>query len=197
MSSKSRWAKLTYILKLSAVYILTLAFGWYCIRPYHQIISVNVASRVTQPSSSLAIKTVSGQPVRLVIPASSIDIPLNPGAFNPSTDSWSLSGYYGQFDVDSSPANNSAGDTFIYGHNNDFVFGPLRHVTPASGALAYVYTNNGHIFQYSFSKTYSLGPTNTTVLVYSGPPTLTVQTCTGSLNEWRTMFIFNFDKVLS
>jgi hypothetical protein len=94
-------------------------------------------------------------------------------------------------------ANNAAGETFVYGHNNDFVFGSLRHKTPAIGSVALLYTDNGHIFEYHFSAVTSLSPSDTSVLDYSGTPILLIQTCTGSLNEWRTEYTFQFYKVIT
>jgi sortase (surface protein transpeptidase) len=96
----------------------------------------------------------------------------------------------------SAVANNTSGDTFIYGHNNDYVFGAFRHITPTPGATAFVYTANGHIFDYTFDSSLNLSPDDTSILTYQGPPVLTIQTCTGSVNEWRTMYRFNFDKVV-
>lgn len=199
MFSGSKWAiKTRYALKLTIIYGVTIFFGWYCIRPYHQTVVLTNLVKTTgseQPANQ-AIKVVAGLPVRIVVPASAIDIPLDPGYYNPNTETWTLNGYKAQFDMYSALANNISGDSFVYGHNNDFVFGSLRHNTPQAGATAYIYTANGHIFQYSFSQIYSLGPTDTSVLSEGGPPTLTIQTCTGSLNEWRTLYVFNFDKVL-
>jgi sortase (surface protein transpeptidase) len=200
MNSGSKWViKAHYFLKLAIIYGITIFFGWYCIRPYHEVVSLTNLTKTTRTEleADQVIKVIAGLPVRVVIPASAIDIPVDPGYYNPDTDTWTLSGYRAQFDMSSMLANNTGGDSFIYGHNNDFVFGSLRHTTPQIGAIAYVYTANGHIFQYSFSQVYSIGPTDTSVLFAGGPPTLTIQTCTGSLNEWRTMYIFNFDKVLT
>jgi sortase (surface protein transpeptidase) len=198
-SSSKRAIKARYYLKLAIIYGLTVFFGWYCIRPYHQEISLTNLAKSSRagPPTNQVVKVISGLPVRVVIPTSAIDIPVDPGYYNPTTNTWTLSGYRAQFDMSSTLANNIGGDSFIYGHNNDFVFGSLRHTTPQIGAIAYIYTANGHIFQYSFSQTYSIGPTDTSVLFAGGPPTLTIQTCTGSLNEWRTMYVFNYDKVLT
>ena len=42
----------------------------------------------------------------------------------------------------------------------------------------------------------ALDGNGTVVVNYQGPPMLTIQTCTGSLNEWRTLFKFSFVKVV-
>jgi len=168
-------------------------------------LAVRTPISAATPTGPIIIKTapvkptvtlISGRPVRIVIPSEEVDLPLIPGTYDPGTDSWTLSGYEAQFAVKSAPANNIGGETFIYGHNNDYVFGALRHVTPSVGAEALLYTNNGHIFAYKFEKTWSVGPDDVATLDYQGPPVLLIQTCTGSLNELRTMYFFTFDKVV-
>lgn len=144
------------------------------------------------------IVAVSGIPDRITIPSAykNIDLSVVPGVYDPTTDSWTLNGYLAQFATVSAPANNIGGETFIYGHNNDYVFGALRHVTPSVGTKADVYTTNGHEFAYTFQKTWSVGPYDVTTLDYQGPPVLLIQTCTGSLNQYRTMYLFTFEKVV-
>jgi sortase (surface protein transpeptidase) len=178
---------------------LSIAFAILCLSPSSSTPIANLRNIVQVPlkPSSTGTIAITGRPIRLVIPGSSIDIPVDEGYYNPNDATWTLSGYHAQFDMDSTLANNITGETFIYGHNNDFVFGALRHVTPQPGALAMLYTSNGHIMEYSFQKSYSVAPNDTTVLIYDGAPNLTIQTCTGSLNEWRTMFEFQFQKVVS
>jgi len=148
--------------------------------------------RVAKPS----IPLIAGTPVRIVIPSRYVDLPVIPGTYDKATDSWTLSGYDAQFATASEPANNLGGETFIYGHNNDYVFGALRHAAPTAGAEALIYTSNGHEFAYTFEKTWSVGPYDVATLDYQGPPVLLIQTCTGSFNELRTMYLFTFEKVV-
>ena len=154
------------------------------------------AQRQLPKAAAPKVVEVSGQPVRITIPSEHVDLPVIPGVYDPSTDSWTLTGYKAQFATTSEPANNLGGETFIYGHNNNYVFGALRHVTPSVGAEAFIYTDNGHVFAYTFVKTWSVGPYDVATLDYQGPPVLLIQTCTGSLNELRTMYFFNFEKVI-
>ncbi len=194
--------KVGYILKLSLINLIGLAFAWYCLNPLlsykTQVVALSKAQQKPfQPPSLLFPAVVSGLPVRLIIPGSAIDIPVDRGYYQASTDSWTLSGYRAQFAMTSTLANNIEGNTFIYGHNNDFVFGALRHYTPKIGAIALVITNNNHEFEYDFMRSFSLAPYDTSVINSSGAPILTIQTCTGSLNQWRTMYQFNFIKVVS
>ncbi len=190
-----------YYVSVSIIYLLTLMFGWFVVHPAPPIHNQNVIlAKAMQspfvPLSSNNVAAISGRPVRIVIPASGVDLPVDPGYYDPTQSAWTLSGYRAQFAMISTLANNIAGDTFSYGHNNDYVFGALRHVTPTPGAEALIYTDNGHVFAYSFENVYSLGPDDTSVLSYQGPPVLTIQTCTGSVNEWRTMYRFDFLRVV-
>lgn len=201
MDGKYSWPrKLRFFTNIAILYLLTIGFGWYILRPAtalaHPTSAISRSSQKPYTPSTPKFSVISGLPVRIVIPSDGVDLPVDPGYYNATTNAWTLSGYRAQFAMISTVANNLSGDTFIYGHNNDYVFGALRHVTPAPGATALIYTDNGHIFAYSFVSSVSLGPDDTSVLSYQGPPMLTIQTCTGSVNEWRTMYKFSFSKVV-
>ncbi len=197
----SQAQKVRFYTNIAAIYLLTIAFAWYVIHPLSLFaqtrnVSITRASQKPHLPTAPKITLIAGRPVRIVIPNSAVDLPVDPGYYNSADNSWTLSGYHAQFAMVSTLANNSGGDTFVYGHNNNSVFGPLRHVTPISGAEALIYTDNGHIFSYRFKSVVSLTPNDTSVLHYQGPPMLTIQTCTGSINEWRSLFRFSFDKVV-
>jgi Sortase domain len=193
------WQKLRFYSTVAAVYGLTILFVSYIAQPllpFGQGRAAAITKADQRPHVAIAPKITSGLPVRIVIPASGVDLPVDQGYYDAASDSWTLSGYHAQFAMISSLANNYSGETFIYGHNNNYVFGALRHVTPAPGAIALLYTSNGHVMAYSFQSSQSLGPTDTAVLDYNGPPIMVIQTCTGSLNEWRTMYSYKFVKVV-
>lgn len=138
---------------------------------------------------------MSGKPTHLVIASSGIDLPVDEGYYNEADGSWTLSDSHLQYAMVTVPANNHSGNTFIYGHATDQVLGSLAKRPPAVGSLAQVYTDNGHVFTYTFQSSRSLTPDDTSIFGYTGPPILTVQTCTGSFSEWRTMFTFTFQEV--
>jgi hypothetical protein len=205
MRYEASWLqKVRFCTNIGALYVLTIAFAWYIIHPVSPFKPVSITKSNQKPHVAAIIptfKVISGLPTRIVIPGSSwdgrvVDLPVDPGYYDSATDSWTLSGYRAQFAMVSSIANNFAGETYIYGHNNDYVFGALRHVTPSVGSTALLYTSNGHIFSYSFVSASNVAPDMTTVLDYKGPPIMTIQTCTGSFNEVRTLYEYNFDKVI-
>lgn len=188
-----------YYASAAVVYILTILFVGYVAQPLLPFGTARAAAltRASQrPHLPVKPHIISGLPTRIVIPASGLDLPVDQGYYDSASDSWTLSGYHAQFAMISTLANNYSGETFIYGHNNNYVFGALRHVTPSPGAPALLYTANGHVLAYKFVSVQSLGPADTNVLTYSGPPIMVIQTCTGSLNQYRTMYTYSFDKVV-
>ena len=193
--------KVAQLSTVSVLYALTVLFVVYAVHPGSfgdggRKIAIARAMQHPAVPPAKKVKLVAGRPVRIVIADSGIDLPVDEGYYDSATDAWTLSGYHAQFAMLSTLANNLGGDTFIYGHNNNYVFGALRHNTPAAGAPATIYTDNGHIFSYKFDAASSLSPDDTSVLKYNGPPQLTIQTCTGGVNEWRTMYRFAFDRVV-
>lgn len=194
------WQKFRYYSSVSVINLALLLFMGYLVSP--SFVSKTKAEAYDKPLPprprvirlSQRIIT-SGQPVRIVITNLGIDLPIDPGKYDPVADSWTLSGYHAQYATNTSPANDDRGNTFIYGHNNKYVFGPLKHIQ--AGDIAQIYTDNGHVLDYSFVSADNNAPDDTSIFDYNGPPVLTVQTCSGSLNEWRRMYHFQFVKVES
>ena len=89
--------------------------------------------------------------------------------------------------------NNHDGNTFIYGHNNKYVFGRIKSLQP--GQKAIVYTANNYMFTYSYLSNVVVEPGDTSVFDYTGPPILTIQTCSGNWNEKRQMYTFKFQNI--
>lgn len=144
-------------------------------------------------------KVISGKPVRIVIASAGIDLPVDEGIYHSTDGSWTLSDTHAQFAIMSSPANDHAGTTFIYGHGTDAVFGKIGTQHPPAGTIAHIYTDNGRVFTYALESIRNFEPSDTSVFddMASGPPRLIVQTCTGIFSEWRTMFTFTFREVSS
>ena len=151
---------------------------------------------ITTDRIKLPPKTIAGKPLRIVIENSSIDLPLDDGIYNQQDGSWTLSPDHAQYAVMSAPANNHAGTTFVYGHGTDAVFGKIGTSHPSIGSIAKLYTDK-HVFTYTLRTIHDYDPSDTSIFdnLDSGPPRLVVQTCTGAFSEWRTMFIFMFQKV--
>ncbi len=193
--------KARYVISVSGINLALLFFVVYLISPgtfkrspaNTSLVSAEAVNRVVRASLPPPKAITVGKPVRLTITRLNIDLPIEDGIYNPEDGSWSLSGYHAQFAYPSAPANDSEGNTFIYGHNNKNVFGPLKKIE--EGDMVQIFTDNGHVFSYKFEDAVNVKPDDTSVFSYKGPPILTIQTCSGNWNEWRRMFRFSFVKV--
>jgi LPXTG-site transpeptidase (sortase) family protein len=194
--------KFRFIGSTAAIYILTIGVLAYALYPT-QLFSTPVHAQanipITTPRKPVKPRfvVVSGKPVRITIPDYAIDLAVDEGLYNSADGSWSLSDIRAQFASFTAPANNHSGNTFIYGHATDIVFGRLAAATPPVGTIAKIYTNNNHTFTYQFTDARTLAPNDTSIFddVAKAPATLTIQTCTGVFSEWRTMYHFSFVKV--
>jgi LPXTG-site transpeptidase (sortase) family protein len=181
---------------VTMLYLVTLLFAWYLFNPYtflgQKAKTLAYSPDFNQPVSQEikpAAKIITGKPVRLVISALSIDLPVDEGHYNENDQTWTLSEKHAHYAMPSVYANNVRGNTLIYGHYNVYVFINLKNIQP--GGVAEVHTDNGHIFAYSFKSAETLKPHDVTVFDYQSYPRLTLQTCTGDFYEFRQLFHFN------
>jgi len=183
------------LLMLQVAVLLGVGYGYFWSPPRQQPLRVLPASTLAAqtPTEPPKQKNISGKPVHIQIPKLGIELQILDGVYNQQDNSWTLSDRLPHFALPSVPANNQAGSTLIYGHNNKYVFGSLNKLSV--GDIAYVQTDNGHIFSYVYQTVQKVGPTDTSILAYQGPPILTLQTCTGLWNEWRQMFYFKLQTV--
>src|SRR4051794_19365867 len=114
--------KVRFYSSLAAIYLLAVWFGWYAVNPTMALgksADEIVARRQVPNLPPLKhVRLIYGKPVRIVIPASGVDLPVDDGYYDQATKEWTLSGYRAQFAMVSTLANNIGGNTFIYGHNN-------------------------------------------------------------------------------
>jgi LPXTG-site transpeptidase (sortase) family protein len=140
-----------------------------------------------------APNVASGHPARISIPSVGIDLPVVDGFYNQKTGDWTLTDTDAQFATITTEPNTAAGQTFIYGHATNRVFGPLLNAK--LGTTATITTSNGYKFTYTLRSTERSAPTNTSILGYQGAPRLLLQTCQGLWWQNRQFFIFEFTKV--
>lgn len=140
-----------------------------------------------------APKTVSGKPVRLAVPRLGLDLAVVDGVYNPQSKTWSLGKTTAQFAVTTPLANDTAGNTFIYGHNTAAVFRPLMQLRQDDEVV--LTTDNGLKFYYRYRTSFDVQPHEVSAIKHQGQPMLTVQTCVGQDWEHRRMFQFDFIRV--
>lgn len=146
---------------------------------------------VQQPEETPQL--VAGTPVRIKIPSSNIDLPVVDGNYNADTGEWTLSPDKVHYALVTPPANNQAGNTFLYGHNNRKVFATLD--STKLGSTATIVTNNKKEFTYRLRSVKEVEPSDVSLFSYRGPAILTVQTCSGNWYEKRKLFTFEFQYV--
>lgn len=155
-------------------------------------LAVSPFSPHTKPAPVVQpVVAISGRPVHIQIPSVGINIPVIDGYYYPATNGWTLTNYAAQYAVQTPLANNTEGNTFIYGHNRHSVFEALLNIK--LGAEAIITTDNGHTFTYVFKGALITTPSNLSLFSYQGPPILTLQTCSGTFYQNRQLFTFDLE----
>jgi LPXTG-site transpeptidase (sortase) family protein len=157
--------------------------------------SSQVAAPITEVKKQepQAPQAVSGHPVRIVAPTVGVDMPVVDGFYDAKSNDWTLYDDKAQFAAMTTEPNDKSGQTFIYGHATQRVFGKLLNMKV--GETVEVYTSNGYKFTYTLKETETVTPQNTGILGYTGSPRLLLQTCVGVWSENRKFFILDFTKV--
>jgi LPXTG-site transpeptidase (sortase) family protein len=140
-------------------------------------------------AATKASQTISGKPARIVIASLNIDIPVADGVYNARTKAWTLSTNKAHYALMTPKPNNQWGNTFIYGHNRPEVFSRLSKLQ--TGQTAVVYTDNNHVFTYSYRSARETNPNDDSLFTYQGPPILTLQTCSGLWYQNRYLMTFD------
>jgi LPXTG-site transpeptidase (sortase) family protein len=188
--------------KLAIIAVTSLALGIAVLTPlfYYRFnekqamagpATVNVPAVAPLPSAKPEV--ITGKPVRLVIPSLHMELAITDGAYNAKTGAWTLSNDKAHYALPTMQPNNEAGNTLIYGHYRKEVFSRLHKIT--EGQQAIIETDNGYRFTYTFNRTETVDPADTSVFTYDGVPRLTLQTCTGAFMQHRQLFYFSFDGV--
>jgi len=165
---------------------LYLLVGGLLLFPYVQkeFVNRNLTAVANIESSSLFIK---GIPYRITIPRLQIDLSIENG--NYLEESWTTAKEKALFATKSFLPNNLEGNTIIYGHNTNDVFRPTDRLIKGDRVL--LYTDNG-IFEYEFTNSELVKPTDTSIFNYQGSPRLTLITCSGLTNDKRRLMYFEF-----
>lgn len=144
------------------------------------------------PAIDLRKATISGIPGHIDIPAVDISVNIEPGYYDKTTKTWTLSLDKAEYATITPEANNGNGNTFIYGHNRWSVFYKLLKAKP--GDQAVVTTTNHHTFVYKMTARHDTNPNDDSLFRYQGPPIMTLQTCSGLWYQHRSLFVFNLVK---
>jgi LPXTG-site transpeptidase (sortase) family protein len=158
--------------------------------PIVQAVSHETIMALKESLKPKVIPAISGVPVRLVISDLSIDLSVGAGTYDSGSDKWTIDAKRAFYANNSVPVNDSNGATLIYGHAQSLVFARLPTIQP--GASARIYTDNGHVFDYTYRSMQQVLPTDTGVFDASGQPRLVLQTCIGAWDAYRGLYNFSF-----
>jgi LPXTG-site transpeptidase (sortase) family protein len=202
MSTISMSKKTTLRLAGLCIGLTLLAYGLFITSSY---IRYRQAAHSSVPSIQVAIpekpftykpETITGKPVRLVVPSLQIDISIIDGTYNQQSGTWTLTNDKAQFASVTALPNNEKGNTYIYGHALPKVFASLHKMSAKAAAI--IYTDNGHEFTYEYRSMAETTPKDTSALaVQDGIPTLSLQTCSGMWYQNRQIYSFDFVSVKS
>lgn len=195
---KVRFYNSVVVLNAAALFFIAYLFQPFdLMRPMPQRI-VYAAQLPVVPDPALPLP-ISGKPNRIeIIQANNglhVDLPVKDGFYDPASETWTLNQNDAFFAMLSVPVNDTRGTTMIYGHNEANVFGHLAALHQGVGTYALVYTDTGKVFRYLYRDSTDLKPDDVSVFTNDGPPTLVVQTCSGSWFELRRLYRFSFDRL--
>jgi LPXTG-site transpeptidase (sortase) family protein len=181
---------------------LQLAIAALFIVPAVQVTTKSAEAMPAQKSSHVITAVpaqrkaaISGTPVRITVPRLNIDLPVAPGTYDATRKQWSIADTTANYATDTAAPNDTINKTFIYGHWSDGVFGRTKNLV--SGDIAFVYTSNGHRFQYKFQEAHAVAPdqADKVFATFIGDPGLVLMTCQGWWAQERRMMYFNYESV--
>lgn len=130
-------------------------------------------------------------PTHINISSVGISLDIEPGYFDRNSKEWTSSETKAVFAMITVVPNTKTGNTYIYAHNNLNLFAKLNNAN--LGDKAEVTNENGNIFTYKLAKIIDVTPEDLSYLDYRGEPILTLQTCSGLWDQYRRLFIFDFE----
>lgn len=129
-------------------------------------------------------------PIHLDIDSIDLSIDVVPGYYNQSRQSWTVSDDKANFATISSVPNPRYGNTYIYGHNRTSIFSSL--VRLSEGDEAVVISSDEKKFIYKLETIKDVSQYDTSYLENSDRSILTLQTCSGFWDQYRTLYVFNY-----
>jgi LPXTG-site transpeptidase (sortase) family protein len=189
--------RISLYIKLLPLYIglaALVASPFYLSYKHTQQVEAAARSAQVQLAKKQAPSKIFGKPIRIILPELSIDLPVVTGYYISADKGWYVSPVAANYAVNTYPSNNSNGTTLIYGHALVYVFGRTANIKPDYTAL--VYTDNGHIFKYTYKSEISVDPTDTEIFsdLATQKPVLKLMTCGGSWSQNRRIMTFSLVK---
>lgn len=156
---------------------------------HHQVSQAAHAAEI-QLSQKPSAQAVQGLPTRILVPRLSIDLTVVQQSYSNVTKTWPVAINEANYATNTALINSTKGESLIYGHDTRNVFGPLSNLQP--GDAVYVYTNNGHVFKYSYTSAQDVTPTKLSIFddMAKAPAGLKLITCSGAYFQYRHLMSF-------
>lgn len=151
-------------------------------------------ARLASTNQALNPTSLQGAPTRITIPRLRIELPIEKGYYDPASKTWNVSKTAAQYATITPPLNTKGGNTFIYGHNLKDVFGRLPELK--NGDIILLATEYNSRLAYRLTTARETNPYDDTLFYYTGPPIVTVQTCSGLFDQNRTLYTFALSGVV-
>lgn len=134
----------------------------------------------------------SEQATALKIERIGVDVPVIPGNYNLTNQTWDLSGNKAHLLAGlADPINNTGGFSFIYGHNNKNVLGKTKQLL--KNDVLVIFTTSGRKVYYAYDYDIEVTPEQTSVLTDGRKPNyVAIMTCTGLYDQHRRVMYFRY-----
>lgn len=143
---------------------------------------VRILSFTTVPKAA-QIKTQDiDTPVEIIIPSINIDLPIDPGQIKDGV--WQISKSNATF-LDTSAPPGANGNTVIYGHNLQTIFGNLPYLS--IGQKIIIKTKSGKLYNYTADQKYFVSPDRVDLVSPTSSEELTIYTCWGIFDSQRVV----------
>lgn len=198
---------LNLILKILLAYIICLiiifcgpitnylSFGYELFLHKLQSIQGNIDEKTLENSDASGLinseSIIQGKPIRINIPRLGIDLFIKDGIY--SNDSWNVSDTEAMYATISPFPNDNKGNTIIYGHATEQIFGKTRNLIP--GDELSIYTENDYRFDYKFQSAKDVFPDDISIFSDQEGLKLTLITCKGINDAKRSLMEFHLNKV--
>ena len=137
---------------------------------------------------------ISGEPLRLKIPRLNIDLPVIDGVYDSVSKTWTLTDDSIQFARSTALPSNSAGNTFLYGHNTPAVLGKTIGIQPGDELILETKNNKTFVYKYRMDRITTPNDTSVFSAEYDSP-VLTLLTCSGFWSQDRRLMYFEFMEI--
>lgn len=168
--------------------LILLLIGFFCflvafsIRGY-QNLQQNILSFSQAPKSIVQVEE-GDLPGKIIIPKVGIDLLISPTKV--INNQWEISETEASYLLGSGIPGKE-GNVVIYGHNKNYLFGPIRWIEV--GEEIKVINKKGEEFVYQVRETKTVSPETVEVLASTEDATLTLYTCTGFLDRERFVVV--------